>query len=801
MAKGDTYDPARVEADAQAYWEEKGLYRAPAAPERPKFYILDMFPYPSGSGLHVGHVKSYTATDIYARTKRMRGYDVLHPMGWDAFGLPAENYAVKTKIHPRETTEKAIQNFRRQIKRLGLSYDWSREVGTHDPSYYRWTQWFFLLLYKNGLAYKARASVNWCGSCQTVLANEQVVNGSCERCGSKVVQKDLDQWFFKITEFADELVGDLDKIDWPESTKRNQRNWIGRSEGAELSFPLEGAEGEVHVFTTRPDTLFGATYLVLAPDHPLVERIKGGAENVGEIEAYVRATRERTEAERISEGKEKTGVEIKGVRAKNPGSGESIPLFIADYVLAHYGTGAIMAVPAHDQRDWEFAKKFGLPVRQVICDRYPQPVCPVLEEAYEGPGYLVGSGKFDGMEHEKAKKAVTESAGGTMKTVTKLRDWLVSRQRYWGAPIPIVYDPEGNPHPVPEEHLPWLLPSDAEFLPTGVSPLSRSRELRERTERIFGKGWRPEADTMDTFVCSSWYYFRFADPANKEAFASREALRAWLPVDLYVGGAEHTVLHLMYARFFTKVLRRLGLIEFDEPFLKLRHQGMVLAEDGRKMSKSLGNVINPDDVVEAHGADTLRIYEMFMGPLADSNSWNTRNIMGVKRFLDRVWRLQDKVRGEDDPDLEPVLHRSIAKVGDDVEGLSYNTAVSQLMILANDMERRSAVGGNAWKTFLFLLAPFAPHLAEELWKRAGGEGSVHEQSWPSHDPSKTVSSRVRLVFQINGKVRGAADAPAGLSEEEARNLALNNESVQRWIGGRDVKRVVVVRDKLVNIVA
>jgi leucyl-tRNA synthetase len=623
----DKYDHKKIEKKWQDKWEEDKIYATKEDGE--KAYVLDMFPYPSGEGLHVGHVENYAATDIYSRYLRMTGHDVLHPIGWDAFGLPAENYAIKTGVHPREITEKAINNFRRQIKNIGLSYNWERELGTHTPEYYKWTQWLFLKLYENGLAYKKKAKVNWCDSCKTVLANEQVVSGECERCGNAVVQKDLKQWFFKITDFAEDLVNDLDDVDWPESTVINQRNWVGKSKGAEIDFEVKGTQEKIKVFTTRPDTLFGATYMVLAPEHPLIETLKDTIENINEVLKYVDETAKRTDIERSAEGKEKTGIELKGVRAVNPANTSDIPVFIADYVLSHYGTGAIMAVPAHDERDYEFANKFNLPIVEVIAGG------DISKEAYVGDGKLVNSSEFDGVDAEFAKEEITKKVAGELKTTYKLRDWLVSRQRYWGVPIPIVYDADGNAEPVPDEHLPWLLPTDVEFKPTGVSPLADSKELHSRVEKIFGAGYTPEVDTMDTFVCSSWYYFRFADNNNKDEFASKESIEKWLPVDMYMGGAEHTVLHLLYARFITKFLNKIGHVDFIEPFKALRHQGMILAGDGRKMSKSLGNVINPDDVVETVGADSLRMYEMFMGPIDQAKPWNTDNVAGVRRFLER----------------------------------------------------------------------------------------------------------------------------------------------------------------------
>lgn len=945
----ERYDHKDIEKKWQQRWAETQRYRAPEHPKDKKFYVLDMFPYPSGAGLHVGHVEGYTATDIYARFKRMQGYSVLHPMGWDAFGLPAENYAVKTGVHPVQTTNDAIETFRSQIQSLGLSYDWERELGTHTPEYYRFTQWFFLFLLEHGLAEKRLAKVNWCPKDQTVLANEQTVSetgekGVCVRCGTKVIQKDLEQWFFKITEFADALVDDLDLVDWPESTKINQRNWIGRTEGAEIDFSIVGRpENKVRVFTTRPDTLFGATYLVLAPEHALVEQLATHCNNADLVRQYVEAAKNKTDLERQEEQKDKTGVGLQGIRAINPANQEEIPIFVADYVLGGYGTGAIMAVPAHDERDAAFAQKFHLPVRQVIEPTYEQttepgkirdgepfdhreaiiaivkhwseekyialrwkqvawgtfitggiepgqtPETAALAELQEEVGYtdarfvkdmgvlhgkfyhvpkktnrnahahvvylelqsdarkevtneeqaihevlwltaeelkkfltpdthqhalrwllgdtslytaygtLTNSGPFSRLESAEAKQKITEAVGGRMVKNYRLRDWLISRQRYWGAPIPVVYDPEGKPHPIPKEHLPWLLPTDVEFKPTGVSPLQESKELLERTEQIFGKGWRPEVDTMDTFVCSSWYFFRFADPHNTQEFAGKEALRTWLPVDIYMGGAEHTVLHLMYARFFTKVLQKYGHISFSEPFLKLRHQGLILAEDGSKMSKSKGNVINPDEVIEQYGADTLRLYEMFMGPLEASKPWNTKNILGTRRFLERVWRLVPD-KNDIDEKIETLLNQTIKKVGEDIEQFRLNTAISALMVLLNALEERDAVPEKVHRLFLTILAPLAPHLASELWERHGYPGEVVQESWPVFDPHKLVASETAVAVQVNGKVRATLMFAANTAQDDALAEALRDPAIQRWTQGRAPKRVVYVPGRILNII-
>lgn len=788
MALG--YDHKAVEKKWQERWESESAFRAESDPSKQKLYVLDMFPYPSGDGLHVGHVEGYTATDIYSRYMRMQGYDVLHPMGWDAFGLPAENYAIKTSVHPKETTDKSINNFRRQIKRLGLSYDWSREVGTHNPDYYRWTQWLFIKFFEKGLVYKKKALVNWDPVDQTVLANEQVLqDGTAERSGAKVEKKELEQWFFKITDYADELHDALDQVDWPESTKIAQRNWIGRSEGAEIEFEIPRFNlGKIKVFTTRPDTLFGATYLVLAPEHPKISNLESHITNKEEVEKYINAAKNKSDIDRTAEGKEKTGVELKGIKATNPATKEEIPVFIADYVLGHYGTGAIMAVPAHDERDFAFAKKFDLPIRNVVQGG---------EAPYTGPGTLINSGGYNGLNNEEAKRKITEAVGGRMIKTYRLRDWLISRQRYWGAPIPIVYDPEGKAHAVPAEHLPWTLPTDVEFKPTGTSPLGQSKELLERTEKLFGKGWRPEVDTMDTFVCSSWYFFRFADPQNAEAFASKVAIERWLPVDLYVGGAEHTVLHLLYARFFTKALRDMGYIGFGESFLKLRHQGIILAEDSRKMSKRWGNVINPDDVAETFGADTLRLYEMFMGPLEAMKPWNTANIAGARRFLDRVWRLEPSTNDlRPTTEHEALLHKTIKKVGEDIAALKFNTAISALMILLNEFESKGC-SVPEYEIFLQLLYPFAPHITCELWEHRGKTDMIYQSSWPLHDEAKIQSETVEIAVQVNGKVRAKIVLPADYGEAEALEAA--RAAVGKWLSGPE-KKAIYVPGRIVSLV-
>jgi len=941
--QGNMYNHKDIEKKWQEVWEKEKLYKTSDKPlpsprlrqaGKKKQYILDMFPYPSGAGLHVGHPEGYTATDILARFLRMNGYDVLHPMGWDAFGLPAENYAIKEGIPPAESTAKNIDRFRQQIKSIGLSYDWSREVNTSDPSYYRWTQWLFLQLYKKGLAYKKEAYVNWCPKDQTVLANEQVVDGCCERCGTKVIQKLLSQWFFKITDYADRLLNDLDKLDWPEPIKLMQRNWIGRSEGAEIEFmvdnprvrrfiilhgkhgtskrnfipwlkaslekkgyevqtpdmpnteepndieqadfvqkncklddstvilghsfggiialrlleqgikvhgvvfaatPMSGKfldgkvrttvaaaidrgfdfekikqqanyfkilvdstdtvvrlqDGEIlagklnslkqsfvgsephfcgaeepaildallaniKVFTTRPDTIFGATYMVLAPEHPLVKNLESGILNPEEVRKYAEDTKKKTEMQRTALEKDKSGVQLKGVMAINPATKEKIPVWIADYVLATYGTGAIMAVPQHDERDQAFAQKYKLPI-------VDKPLIPIPEAIK----------KF-----------------GTKKIQYKIRDWLVSRQRYWGAPIPIINCDKCGRQAVPEKDLPVLLPNDVDFLPTGESPLARSKKFNQvKCPKCDGPA-RRDHDTMDTFVDSSWYFFRFTDPLNALAFADKKAVNSWLPVDTYVGGAEHAVLHLLYARFFTKALHDFGLIDFDEPFLKLRNQGLILGPDGEKMSKSRGNVINPDEIIEAHGADAFRMYEMFMGPLEEAKPWQTNGIVGVKRFLDKVAKFEAK------GDSKNTIHKLIKKISSDIENFKFNTAIAAFMEFLNENKEMSKEN---WETFLILLAPFAPHLTEELWHNLGHKDSIHSQPWPKHDEYFATDEILKVVVQVAGRKRAILDVPAGTKPADIIERAKSDPNVRKYLEGKQIVNEIYVY-KLINFV-
>jgi len=846
----EKYNPKNIESKWQMRWEESKLFYADDKSEKPKKYILDMFPYPSGSGLHVGHIEGYTATDIYAKFRKMQGFEVMHPMGWDAFGLPAENYAIKTGIHPSETTKKAMETFKRQMKEMGLAYDWSREVNSSDPNYYKWTQWLFLLFYKNGLAYKKMAKVNWCPSCETVLANEQAAGGVCDRCGTEVTQKDLEQWFFRITDFLEDqtvdgriikgLISGLGDVDWPASTKLAQKNWIGRSEGASVRFsiaPRISADSRLladadarrkdqresvlnqresaflEVFTTRPDTLFGSTYMVVCPEHELIKKYEGQITNYEEVKKYIEAADKKSELERVEQAKEKTGVRLEGVSAVNPVNGRKIPIYVADYVLSGYGTGAIMAVPAHDERDYEFAKKFDLPVIEVIKGGN------VENKAYTGGGVNINSEFLDGLPTTEAKEKMIgwlEANGSGKRAVNyKIRDWLISRQRYWGAPIPIIYCTKCGEVPVPESDLPVTLPTDVDFKPTGESPLVYSQKFQDVSCPKCNEPAKRESDTMDTFVCSSWYYFRYADAKNEKEFAGRELLKRWLPVDTYVGGAEHTVLHLLYSRFFTKALQKFGLIDFNEPFKQLRHPGTILATDSSKMSKSKGNVINPDEVVSEYGADALRLYEMFMGPLEDAKPWNTKGIIGVYRFLEKVYKFilaanfgqEKKAAGENDKEALRVMHKMVKNVGEDIEAMKFNTAISEMMKALNSLSgivKKVSISVATEKLFkerfLLMLAPFAPHLAEELWAVLGHAESIFTWRWPEFDSDLAKDEIINLVIQINGKTRDTVKAMADLSESEAEKMARESASVKKWLEGKAVSKVIYVPGRLINLV-
>lgn len=775
------YDHKQIESKWQKYWEEHQTFKAVDGDKRPKFYALDMFAYPSGEGLHTGHPRSYTATDIFSRYYRMKGYNVLRPIGWDAFGLPAENYAIKVGKPPAETTKENIAHFTEQVKSFGFAYDWDREVNTSEPSYYKWTQWVFKVLYDNGLAYQKEAYANWCPKDQTVLANEQVVNGCCERCGTQVEQKKLKQWFFKITEFAEDLLKH-DGLDWPESTKAGQRNWIGKSEGAMLTF--KSGDLDIEVFTTRADTLFGATYLVLAPENELVEKLTT-PEQKKVVEKYTAETKTKSALDRQT-AKDKTGV-FTGSYAINPAIGKEIPIWIADYVLMDYGTGAIMAVPGHDERDFEFAKKFDLPTVQVIKSD---------EQFYAGHGELMNSGEFDGQDSKEAAAKIARKFGGKMTVQYKLHDWLVSRQRYWGAPIPIIYSADGTPESVALEDLPVLLPTDVDFKPHGESPLAGSKDFQVGVEEKYGKGAHRELDTLDTFVCSSWYYLRYCDPHDDKEFAGAETLKYWMPVDLYIGGAEHTNGHLLYARFITKALHKLGYLKFDEPFIKLRHQGLILGTDGEKMSKSRGNVINPDELVEQYGADAVRVYEMFMGPFDQTIAWDTNGITGVRKFLERVYRLVSERAGNNEV-ANDSIHRLIKKVTGDVEGMKFNTAIASFMEFVNEVSKD---GSGGWTHDLVkLLNPFAPHLAEELWQTVLQQsGSVSEAGWPEFDENKVVEAMVTIAVQEKGKLRGTVELPTGASEPEVLAAIQQNEKLKKI--AETASKHIFVQDKIVNFI-
>jgi len=807
-----TYDHHAIEAKWQAYWDEHRPFKAVENQERPKFYCLDMFPYPSGSGLHVGHLEGYTATDIVSRYKRMRGFNVLHPMGWDAFGLPAEQYAVKTGIHPAVTTAQNIATFKRQMKRVGLSYDWDREISTTDPDYYRWTQWIFLQLFNRGLAYVAEVPVNWCPALGTVLANEEIVDGKSEVGGFDVVRKPMKQWVLKITAYADRLLDDLSLVEWPTSTLEMQKNWIGRSIGAEVEFGLVGIKGTIRVFTTRPDTLFGATYMVLAPEHPLVEAVTA-AEQRSAVTTYREAAARKSDLQRQELEKEKSGV-FTGGFAVNPVNGEKLPIWIADYVLMGYGTGAIMAVPAHDARDWAFAKTYSLPIREVIAGGNVEKEAFVETEKGTVMNSTAPDGGFsiDGLAPVDAIPTITawlESKGRGRKAVNyKLRDWLFARQRYWGEPFPIIWV-EGDARPLPEEQLPLTLPETNNFKPsgTGESPLANLEEWLVTTEPSSGKSARRETNTMPQWAGSCWYYLRFIDPKNSKQLIDPAKEKYWMPVDLYIGGSEHAVLHLLYSRFWHKVLYDIGVVSTPEPFKKLVHQGIVLGEDNQKMSKSRGNVVNPDEMIDRFGADAVRLYEMFMGPLEAMKPWSTRGVEGVTRFLERVWRLMVNEEGtlssavvpsEPTVDQQRLLHQTIKKVTEDIEHLRFNTAISQMMVFTNEMTKTEQRSRSLLDSFVLLLSPFAPHLAEELWVLLGHEPSVSLQRWPKYDPALTVSDRLTIPIQINGRLRAKIEVGTDTTKEQVEKLA--RAEVVEWLQGKEPKKVVYVEKKLINFV-
>ncbi|MEE6452255.1 leucine--tRNA ligase [Gottfriedia acidiceleris] len=803
-----SFNHGTIEQKWQKYWLENKTFKTTDDTSKPKFYALDMFPYPSGAGLHVGHPEGYTATDILSRMKRMQGYNVLHPMGWDAFGLPAEQYALDTGNDPAEFTEKNINTFRNQIQALGFSYDWDREINTTDPNYYKWTQWIFLRMVEKGLAYVDEIPVNWCPALGTVLANEEVINGKSERGGHPVERRPMKQWILKITAYADRLLEDLEELDWPESLKEMQRNWIGRSEGAEVYFNVDGFDEKVTVFTTRPDTLFGATYVVLAPEHDLVKKITTAGQKDA-VEAYIDSVKSKSDLERTDLAKDKTGV-FTGAYAINPVNNEKLPIWIADYVLASYGTGAVMAVPGHDERDHEFAVKFKLPIVEVVEGG------DVQKEAYAGDGKHVNSDFLNGLNKVEALEKIIEwldsSKAGEKKVTYRLRDWLFSRQRYWGEPIPVIFWEDGTMTVVPDEELPLILPKTEDIRPsgTGESPLANISEWVNVVDPVTGKKGRRETNTMPQWGGSCWYYLRYIDPNNNEAIADSELLKHWLPVDVYIGGAEHAVLHLLYARFWHKFLYDLGVVPTKEPFQKLFNQGMILGENNEKMSKSKGNVVNPDDIVASHGADTLRLYEMFMGPLDASIAWSENGLDGSRRFLDRVWRLfvtdseelSDKiVEGVTSSSLEKTYHQTVKKVTEDFEGLRFNTAISQMMVFINEAYKVDQLPKEMVEGFVKLIAPVAPHIGEELWSKLGHSDSIAYATWPAYDEAKLVEDEIEIVVQINGKVKAKLLVAKDASREQMEQIALSDDAVKEQVEGKTVRKIIAVPGKLVNIVA
>ena len=799
------YEHQQIEQKWQKFWDDNQTFATSDTTDKPKYYAVDMFPYPSGQGLHVGHQEGYTATDIMSRFKRAKGFNVLHPMGWDAFGLPAEQYAMKTGHNPADFTSQNIDHFREQIKSLGLSYDWNREINTTDPSYYKWTQWIFEKLYEKGLAYESNMMVNWDPIDRVVLANEEVIDGKSERSGNKVERKALRQWVLKITAYADRLVDDLDDLDWPEAIKEQQRNWIGRSKGAAVFFNVDHADAKIEVYTTRPDTLFGATYMVLAPEHELVDSIVT-AEQKQAVADYRAAIAAKSDLERTDLNKDKTGV-FTGAYGINPINGEKLPIWIADYVLASYGTGAIMAVPAHDDRDFEFAKKFDLAIKPVIAGGENDDV------AYTGDGVHINSDFLDGLDKataiDQAIDWLEAHQAGHAQTNFRLRDWIFSRQRYWGEPIPVIHWEDGTTSLVPENELPLLLPHATELRPSGSgeSPLANLTDWLEVTRDDGVKG-RRETNTMPQWAGSSWYFLRYIDPHNDHQLADPEKLKYWMNVDLYVGGAEHAVLHLLYARFWHKFLYDLGVVPTKEPFQKLVNQGMILGANHEKMSKSKGNVVNPDDIVREYGADTLRVYEMFMGPLTQSKPWSEEGITGSRRWLDRVWRLliddegqlRDHVTTVNPGDLDKIYHQTVKKVTDDLEYMRFNTAISQMMVFVNDAYKSDALPVTYMNGFIQLLAPFAPHLAEELWVRLGNRESISYVSWPTYDDTKLVDDTVEIIFQVNGKVRGKATVARDINQDDMITAAKADDNVQNFITGKTVRKVIAIPGKFVNIV-
>lgn len=798
------YNPKRIEKKWQDIWEEKKVFETSDDKSKPKFFALVEFPYPSGDGLHVGHPRPYTALDVVSRKRRMEGYNVLFPMGWDAFGLPAENYAIQNKIHPKVVTERNVKRFKDQLKSIGFSFNWDREINTTDPEYYKWTQWIFLKMFEKGLAYKQEMPINWCTSCKVGLANEEVVNGECERCGGEVVRKVKNQWMLKITEYADRLIDDLETVDYIDRIKTQQINWIGRSEGMEVDFKISGKEDSLKVFTTRPDTLFGATYMVIAVEHPLIEKYKDEIENMEELNKYKEMALKKSDFERTELNKNKTGVEIKGLKAINPVNGEEIPIWISDYVLMSYGTGAIMAVPAHDDRDWEFARKFDLPIVEVVKGG------DIEKEAYTDTetGTLVNSDFLNGLEVEKAIEKISnwleEKELGIKKTNYKLRDWVFSRQRYWGEPIPLVHCNDCGWVPIPEDELPLMLPEVENYEPshTGESPLANMEDWVNTTCPKCGKPAKRETDTMPQWAGSSWYFLRYTDPHNTEELASKEAIDYWMPVDWYNGGMEHTTLHLLYSRFWHKFLYDIGVANTPEPYSKRTAHGMILGENNEKMSKSRGNVINPDDIVNEYGADTLRTYELFIGDFEKSVPWLESGVKGCRRYLERVWNIQDMVVEGDSysEDMEVIINKTIKKVTEDYETLKYNTAIAALMELLNSFNEKGEINKAELRTYLILLNPVAPHITEEIWTNMELGGMLHEQSWPKYDENKLVEDTVEIPVQVNGKVRGKVVIGLDDPEEVVKEKALEVESIKKHIKDKTIVKEIFVPGKIYNIV-
>lgn len=800
------YDFKRIDKKWQKYWEDNKTFEAKTGENKKKSFLLIEFPYPSGQGLHVGHPRSYTALDSVARKRRLEGENVLFAIGWDAFGLPAENYAIKNHVHPEIITAKNIANFKRQLKSIGFSFDWSREINTTDPDYYKWTQWIFLKMFEKGLAYKKEMPINWCTSCKCGLANEEVVGGKCERCGGEVIQKQQSQWMLKITAYAQRLLDDLKDLDYADRIKAQQINWIGRSEGAEVNFEINETGETLTVYTTRPDTLYGATYMVVSPEHPMIDKYKDKIKNIDEVLAYRAESAKKSDFERTELAKDKTGVALSGITAKNPLTGRDIPVWTSDYVLMSYGTGAIMAVPAHDERDFDFAKKFDLPIIEVIKGGKD-----ITKEAYTDVenGIMINSGDLDGLSCKEAQKKVIdylEANGlGKRKVNFKLRDWVFSRQRYWGEPIPIVHCEKCGYVPLPESELPLRLPEIEKFEPgqNGESPLNNCTEWVNTTCPHCGGKAKRETDTMPQWAGSSWYFLRYTDPKNSKALASKEALDYWMPVDWYNGGMEHTTLHLLYSRFWYKFLYDLGVVPTKEPYMRRTSHGMILGENGEKMSKSRGNVVNPDEMVDTYGADAFRTYELFIGAFDQSTPWSTQGLSGCNKFLDRVYNLKDMVTDSDgySPELESLMHKTIKKVGDDIEKIKFNTAVAALMSLVNEFYKKGSVTRGEYKTLLILLNPFAPHITEELFEMMSFGGTLSASTWPTYDEAKTIDQTVEMAVMIGGRVRAKIMVPADMAEEDIKNTALSDETVRSALSGKNVTKIIVVPKKLVNIVA